>query len=62
MDGISKELNEQVELECEIRRLKLLADKLEAINRPKTRRAIEELKEIVKLCLFLIPHVYSLFV
>jgi len=46
MDGISKELNEQIELECEIRRLKLLADKLEAINRPKTRRAIEELKEL----------------
>tara|TARA_B110000902_G_C14119790_1_gene517713 strand:+ start:113 stop:283 length:171 start_codon:yes stop_codon:yes gene_type:complete len=49
MEGISKELNEQIELECEIKRAELLAKKLDAINRPKTRKAIEELKELNEL-------------
>lgn len=49
MEGISKELSEAIEEECRIRKAGLLAKEKAKIKLPKTRRAIEDYKELTRL-------------
>tara|TARA_R110000868_G_scaffold180243_1_gene420842 strand:- start:872 stop:1042 length:171 start_codon:yes stop_codon:yes gene_type:complete len=49
MEGISKELNDEIEKECRVRKAELLAKEKAKIKLPKTRRAIEDYKELTRL-------------